>query len=101
MLGCSALECCTPERTRQLASSAKWVRAVCVQSRSRESQLTAAAARGEARRVMARVHLIIGPVGSGKSTFALQLARERGALRLNLDEWMALLFRPDRPETGL
>jgi predicted kinase len=49
----------------------------------------------------ARVYVVIGPVGAGKSTFALQLARERGAVRLTLDEWMTELFRPDRPETGV
>jgi predicted kinase/uncharacterized glyoxalase superfamily protein PhnB len=49
----------------------------------------------------ARVHLLVGPVGAGKSTFAQGLARERSALRLTLDDWMATLFRPDRPETGL
>ncbi|MEY2932907.1 MAG: hypothetical protein RL033_3656 [Pseudomonadota bacterium] len=53
----------------------------------------------------ARIHLVIGPVGAGKSTFALnlaeRLAQERGALRLTLDDWMVTLFRPDRPETGL
>lgn len=50
---------------------------------------------------MARLHLIIGPVGAGKSTFALRLAEEHAAVRLNLDEWMADLFRPDRPEAGV
>jgi predicted kinase len=50
---------------------------------------------------MARIHLIIGPVGAGKSTFALALAQEHRALRLNLDEWMAQLFRPERPEEGV
>jgi len=48
-----------------------------------------------------RVHLVIGPVGAGKSTFAQGLAREHSAMRLTLDDWMATLFRPDRPETGL
>jgi predicted kinase len=48
----------------------------------------------------ARIHLLLGPVGAGKSTFALRLAREQRAVWLNLDEWMANLFRPDRPETG-
>ena len=48
-----------------------------------------------------RIHLVIGPVGAGKSTFARALCREHGALRLNLDEWMTDLFRPDRPETSL
>lgn len=50
---------------------------------------------------MAHIHLIIGPVGAGKSTFALRLAREHAAVRLTLDEWMAVLFRPDRPDTGV
>lgn len=50
---------------------------------------------------MAHLHLIIGPVAAGKSTFALQLAREHRAVRMNLDEWMATLFRPDRPEVGV
>ena len=47
-----------------------------------------------------RVHLIVGPVGAGKSTLARELVRERGAVHMNLDEWMAVLFRPDRPDSG-
>ncbi|AUX44320.1 hypothetical protein SOCE26_057840 [Sorangium cellulosum] len=50
---------------------------------------------------MARIHLIIGPVGAGKSTFARQLCREHSAVSLNLDDWMAQLFRPDRPDSGV
>jgi uncharacterized glyoxalase superfamily protein PhnB/predicted kinase len=49
----------------------------------------------------ARVHLVVGPVGAGKSTFALRLASEQGAVRLTLDDWMTTLFRPDRPEEGV
>ncbi|HEY6558186.1 MAG TPA: ATP-binding protein [Polyangiaceae bacterium] len=49
----------------------------------------------------ARVHLLLGPVGAGKSTFALELAREHAAVRLTLDEWMTALFQPDRPQTGV
>ncbi len=49
----------------------------------------------------ARVHLVIGAVGAGKSTFGRQLAQGRGAVRLTLDEWMATLFRPDRPDVGV
>jgi predicted kinase len=49
----------------------------------------------------ARVHLVIGPVGAGKSTFGLGLAREERAVRLTLDEWMTTLFRPDRPDHGV
>jgi predicted kinase len=47
------------------------------------------------------IHLIEGPVGAGKSTFAFRLSRERAAPRLVLDDWMARLFRPDRPEQDL
>jgi predicted kinase len=48
-----------------------------------------------------RVHLVVGPVGAGKSTVALELAREHGALRFALDEWMVELFSPDRPREGV
>lgn len=47
---------------------------------------------------MARMHLVLGPVGAGKSTYVAKLVEELGAVALNLDEWMAVLFRPDRPE---
>jgi uncharacterized glyoxalase superfamily protein PhnB/predicted kinase len=49
----------------------------------------------------ARAHLVTGPVGAGKSTFALRLASERGALCLTLDEWMTHLFAQDRPDEGV
>ncbi|MFP2907785.1 AAA family ATPase [Pyxidicoccus sp. 3LFB2] len=49
---------------------------------------------------MARIHLVVGPVAAGKSTFALQLCKEHRAVRMNLDEWMAGLFSPDRPPGG-
>lgn len=50
---------------------------------------------------MAHLHLVVGPVGSGKSTFALELSRTHGAVRLTLDEWMAVLFGDDeRPVEG-
>lgn len=44
---------------------------------------------------MSRMHLIIGPVGAGKSTFARTLAEEHGAVRLTLDAWMAKLYGDD------
>jgi len=47
------------------------------------------------------LHLLIGPVGAGKSTFARGLAREQRALLLVLDDWMARLYGADeRPATG-
>ena len=47
------------------------------------------------------IHLIEGPVGAGKSTYGQRLATERTAVRLCLDDWMGVLFRPDRPETDV
>lgn len=44
------------------------------------------------------VHLVVGPVGAGKSTFAQRLAVASRAVHLSLDEWMAKLFAPDRPK---
>ena len=48
---------------------------------------------------MPTLHLIEGPVGAGKSTFAARLGASLAAPRLILDEWMVTLFRPDRPQT--
>ncbi|MBE9553908.1 MAG: ATP-binding protein [Proteobacteria bacterium] len=47
---------------------------------------------------MPTVHLICGPTGAGKTTFARELAAERGALRFSIDEWMANLFAADTPD---
>lgn len=55
----------------------------------------------EDAQIRAHVHLVVGPVGSGKSTFARGLARRERAARLNLDEWMTRLFTPDRPSSGV
>lgn len=48
-----------------------------------------------------RVHLVVGPVGAGKSTFAAALSRENTAVRLTLDDWFVTLFTPDRPDSGV
>lgn len=45
-----------------------------------------------------RVHLVEGPVGAGKSTFAASLAPRVEGVHIALDEWFARLFSPDRPE---
>jgi len=47
-----------------------------------------------------RIHLVIGPVGAGKSTFARQLVHQHRAVPLNLDDWMATLFSADRPDAA-
>lgn len=49
----------------------------------------------------AHLHWILGPVGAGKSTLALELAKRHRAVRMNLDQWMATLFRSDRPAHGV
>jgi predicted kinase len=50
---------------------------------------------------MARLSLIIGPVGAGKSTYGIGLCQKERAVRLTLDEWMATLYGADeRPTLG-
>lgn len=44
------------------------------------------------------VHLIFGPSGAGKTTFAIKLAEETRGVRFSIDEWMQELFGPDVPE---
>lgn len=48
---------------------------------------------------MPSIHLIEGPVGAGKSTFATELARKVSGVHVPMDEWFARLFSPDRPST--
>lgn len=43
------------------------------------------------------IHLVSGSTGAGKTTFAMKLADEEGAIRLSIDEWMTALFGPDQP----
>jgi len=47
---------------------------------------------------MPTIHLISGPVGVGKTTYALKLAKEIGAVRFSIDDWMTELFFPDMPD---
>ena len=42
-----------------------------------------------------RLHLIVGPVGAGKSTFARKLAARRQAIFFDLDSWMVRLYGQD------
>ena len=41
------------------------------------------------------VHLVFGPVGAGKSTYARALATRTAGVRFALDDWMHELFAPD------
>ena len=44
------------------------------------------------------VHLICGSTGAGKTTYANGLAKNKGAIKLILDEWMQDLFGADFPD---
>lgn len=46
---------------------------------------------------MPTAHLLCGPTGAGKTTFALRLREEARALHLSIDDWMVTLFGPDAP----
>jgi len=50
---------------------------------------------------MAKIHMVEGPVGAGKSTFAAKLSKELAAPSLILDTWFVRLYSPDRPVEGL
>lgn len=46
----------------------------------------------------ATLHVIFGPSGAGKTTYAHAFARREGAVAFILDDWMARLFGPDMPQ---
>lgn len=46
----------------------------------------------------ATLHVVYGPAGAGKSTYARDLARRTPAVWFGIDDWMARLFAPDMPE---
>jgi predicted kinase len=46
----------------------------------------------------ATFHLVCGSTGAGKTTHALALARELGAMHFSIDDWIVKLFGPDAPQ---
>jgi predicted kinase len=46
---------------------------------------------------MPTAHLIHGYLGAGKTTFAMGLESETGAVRFTHDEWMRKLYGEDPP----
>jgi predicted kinase len=50
---------------------------------------------------MPKVHLVEGPVGAGKSTYASTLVLRTNGVHVALDEWFAALFSPDRPASDV
>ena len=49
----------------------------------------------ENKNFMARLVLVCGPVGVGKTTYSLSLSKEIGAVRFSIDPWMQTLFSKD------
>jgi predicted kinase len=46
---------------------------------------------------MPTAHLLCGPAGAGKTTYALRLREEGRAVHLSIDDWMVTLFGPEAP----
>ena len=46
---------------------------------------------------MARLILVCGPVGAGKTTYSLSLSKEIDAIRFSIDPWMQTLYSEDMP----
>ena len=44
---------------------------------------------------MSEIHLVFGPQGAGKSTYARELAASVNGIRFSIDEWMQQLYGPD------
>lgn len=49
----------------------------------------------EVKNYMARLVLVCGPTGVGKTTYSLSLANEIKAVRFSIDPWMQTLFSKD------
>jgi predicted kinase len=47
---------------------------------------------------MAEIHIVFGPQGAGKSSYARTLAAACAGTRFSIDEWMAQLYGPDLPD---
>jgi predicted kinase len=52
----------------------------------------------EEGRFMAEIHIVFGPQGAGKSSYARKLAAASAGTRFSIDEWMAQLYGPDLPD---
>ena len=47
------------------------------------------------------IHLVCGPIGAGKTTYASAISAKHSAIRFSEDEWLSKLFIPDAPENLL
>ncbi|KAF7786433.1 hypothetical protein PRUB_a0994 [Pseudoalteromonas rubra] len=44
---------------------------------------------------MARLILVCGPIGAGKTTYSISLCKEMGAVKFSIDPWVQTLFAKD------
>ena len=44
------------------------------------------------------IHLVCGPIGAGKTTYAKDLSKKENSILFSEDEWLSKLFVPDAPE---
>lgn len=44
------------------------------------------------------IHLVCGPIGAGKTTYAQKISTSLGAVCFSEDEWLNALFVPDAPD---
>ncbi len=51
--------------------------------------------------MLAKVLLVVGNTGAGKSTYSAQLAARENAIVFSVDEWMKTLFFMDMPDPPL
>lgn len=48
---------------------------------------------------MSKIHIVFGPQGAGKSTYAKKLSKEVNGVHLSIDDWMWKLFGADLPKS--
>jgi len=46
---------------------------------------------------MPNIHIVFGPLGAGKTTYAQKLSVDENAVCFSVDQWMVNLFGPDMP----
>ena len=47
---------------------------------------------------MSKIHIVFGPQGAGKSTYAKKLSEEVNGVHLSIDDWMWTLYGEDLPK---
>ena len=48
---------------------------------------------------MSKIHIVFGPQGAGKSTYAQKLKKELNGVLFSIDDWMWKLYGEDMPQT--